>query len=286
MDTKKKQPGPDENTKGKGPEETALATVEAAGELVASERPSFFQAGDEQGTEGIGVNDIKLPRLAIAQGMSPQMQPDKAKYIDNLKLYEMFNDLTGEVFHRGPLQFIPVRRDVRRIQFDENDRNKVLDLDVPADDSRNPNGDRNVWRTVDGERKPPLATKFIEYVVLLLFPDQHRAPEPIVISIKDTNKFNREASTRLDSFIKMRRAPIYAGIYSIESKPETLDNNTFGVPVIKNMGWVNIEALAKYAQEFHNSISGKTIVVERDPGADDDTFDVEKLERESGAPKM
>lgn len=233
------------------------------------ERPKSLQDGDLWGTENIGADDLRLPRLSIAQGMSPQMIPDEGQYIDGLKLGDLFNDLTNEIYGRGPITFVPVRRDVRRIEFvPRAEGGGIVDLNVPADDPR------NSWTTNEkNERVPPVATKFVEFVIVMLRPG--KAPEPIVLSIKDTNKHNRRAAEQLTAFIKLRNAPIYAGMYTVATSMQKKDNATYGVPVVKNAGFIprdtpGGEALYDYVKQFAESLEGKEIIINREPGDETD----------------
>lgn len=249
--------------KQKQDEETALALA----------RPSFIEEST-QGTDEIDANEVKLPRLAIAQGLSPQMLPDDGAYIDSLKLFDMFNDLSSEVYGRGPLKFIVCQREVKRIEFEGDERKVPVDLNVPANDPR-------MFWTKDpetGKGVPPRAVKFVEFIVLLIH-DDGRAPEPVVMSIQETNKFNKRAHERLSGFIKMRNppAPIYAGLYTVTSKSEKNDQGTFGVFWIDNAGYVQDANLYAYAKKFSESLKGKQIVVERQPG-EDDGFDPARYE--------
>jgi len=245
---------------------------------LTSAREDFIEKGDLSGTEDITADDLRLPRLAFAQGLSEQMQEGNSNYIAELRMAEMFNDLTSEIYGKGPMTFVPVKREVRYIEFaPREDGGGLLDPDVPPGDPR------TKWSVVDGRRVPPAATKFVEFVVLLLKGED--PPEPIVLSIKDTNKFNRRAAERLTGFIKLRQKPIYAGLYTIQSKNEKNDKGTFAVPVIGNAGnlddknvpdemWERHKRLYAYAQQFAASLQGKTIHVNRDT-TEDDSFDTD-----------
>lgn len=236
---------------------------------LATQRPKALST-DLTGTEGIGADEIRLPRLAIAQGLSDQMLPDNSLYIPTLKLFDMFNDLTNEVYGRGPIKFIPLRRDVRRIEFIPRDEGGgIRDLNVPAGDIR------LKWTTDEhGKGVPPVATKFDEYTVFLM--RAGKLPEPIVVSIKGTNKFARRAIDSFNTFIKLRGSTIYSGFYEIKSVSEKNDSGTFGVPVIQNAGFINVdnpqgEALYKFCENFAKSLEGKEIVINREGVNDGDT---------------
>lgn len=241
------------------------------------DRPQTL-GSDLAGTEGIGANDVRLPHLAIAQGLSHQVTPGDEQFIEGLTLFDMFNDLTNEIYGKGPITFVPVRRDVRHVEFvPRSEGGGMVDPDVPAGDPR------LKWRRKagpNGEDLPPVATTFVEFVVLLL--RAGKVPEPIVLSIAGTNKHNRRASDRLTTFIKLRNAAIYAGLYTVDTKvPAKNDKGTFGVPSVKNAGFIPLDtpagkALFEHAKQFHDSLEGKTIVVEREPG--DDSFDPAEME--------
>lgn len=251
-------------------------------ELFSSERPAFIPEGDTTGTEGIGVDDIRLPRLVIAQGLSPEMTPGDSKYIQGLTMFDLFNDFTKEVYGKGPLTFVVIRRDVRRIEFKpRSEGGGVKDMNVPANDPR------TLW-TADpddpAKRIAPKATKFNEYVIWLLKPGVPE-PETILLSIKDTNKFNRRATTDLNGFIKQhaskgkKSVPIYGVAYTIASAPEKNDQGTFGTPVIKQAGkdgkpaFITNQDFFAAAAKFEQSLRGKNIVVDREPGDDDVDFE-------------
>ena len=238
------------------------------------DRPKALVTGDLTGTEGITAEEIRLPRLAISQGLSDQMMPDNSLYIPHLKLFELFNDLTNEVYGRGPLTFIPLRRDVRRIEFvPRNEGGGIVDMNVPAGDAR------LKWTINEkGESVPPVATTFDEYVVMLMRPGKQPPLEPIVISIKHTNKFNRRAIANFNTFIKLRNAPIYSGLYTIQSVTEKNDSGTFGVPVIKNAGFLPLDtpqgkAIYDHCRKFALSLEGKEILVDRQLEEEEASFD-------------
>jgi hypothetical protein len=159
---------------------------------------------------------------------------------------------------------VPIRRDVRRIEFTpRSEGGGIVDLDVPRDDVR------MQWtEDARGNRVPPVATEFVEFVILML--RAGRQPEPIVLSIKTTNKWNKRASDQLTTFIKLRGAAIYSGLYTIDTKtPAKNDKGTFGVPTLKNAGFIPVDtpqgaALYQHAKKFHESLEGKMIVVDRE----------------------
>lgn len=264
-------------------EELMISGEELTG-LAQAQAPKSLDREDLTGTEDIGANEIRLPRLAIAQGLSPEMTPGDARYIEKLKMFEFFNDLTTDTYGPGPITFVPVRRDVRRIEFKPREEGGgVVDMDVPPGDPR-----LKFTKGPNGERIPPRATTFTEFIILMLH--KGKVPEPIVLSIKETNKFNRRAAENMRTFAKLRNAALYAGLYTVSSKPEKNDKGTFGTYVVKNAGFLNTDTpigakLYEHAKKFAQSLEGKEIVVNRDTSthdADGDAdFDADRMEREA-----
>lgn len=262
-------------------QDTGEFLVPAGGFTGIAERPKSIDPNDRRGTEDIGMDELRLPRLAIAQGLSDELKETNANRIEGLKPYDFFNNMTGEVYGRGPLTIIPIRRDVRRIEFiPRSEGGGIRDMNVPKGDPR------LRWTGTGDDRKPPLATEFIEFPCLLLRPNM--APEPSVLSIKMTNKWNRRSADQLTLFIKNKNAPIFAGMYLIESKPINNGKGEFGVPIPKNAGFIPKDTpigakIYKLAEDIATSWEGKKVAVDASLAPDADDFDPEQLERESQA---
>ena len=230
-------------------------------------RPKSLDPNDRAGTEDITADEVQLPRLAIAQGLSPQLVPGEGKYIKGLTIGEMFNDVTETIYGNGPLVVVPVLRHVTRIEFDPNDKKVPLDRNVPAGDPR------LLWEGAN----PPRATEFVEFICILLRPGN--APEPVVVSIKTTNKQQRAAAKLWTTYIATRQAAIYSGLYTVASKIEKGKNKKgedtmYGVFVVKNAGFIPVDtpqgaACYTRCKQFHESLHGKTIVVEREAVEDE-----------------
>jgi len=257
------------------------------GEITGVEsRPADLDPHDLSGTEDITQDEIRLPRLAIAQGLSKQLVPTEGVFIKGLTIGEMFNDVTGEIYGNGPLTVVPLKRTVTRIEFDPNDKKVPLDTKVPAGDKR------TEWtKDAEGKGVPPRATEYVEYVSLLL--KQGKVPEPIMVSIKTTNKYQRAAAKLWTTFVALRGAAIYRGLYTLVSKIEKGMNKDgqetlFGVFIVKNAGFIPSDkpagrALIEYAKGFHERLQGKTIVVNRETAEDNDGFDPEEIEQQQPA---
>lgn len=254
-----------------------LARQEQPGALEANSRPDWMEA--TEGSTDITAEDIRLPRLAIAQGLSPQMVPDNSQFIDGLRLFDMFNDVTGEIYGRGPLKFVPVYWQVKNIEFEVGPDGKRTGIIV---DSEVPSGDpRTKWRKDPntGEKIRPSATRYTELVAYLLRADL--PPETIIISVQETNKHMRRAAQIISGALVEIPRPYYGGIYTVRTMAEKFDQGTAGVFVfgIRPTMWNSDRALFERAKLLQESLKGKTIVVNREivDEEGDDSFDTSKM---------
>jgi len=228
------------------------------------ERPSFIPSTQE-GTEHMEQEDVQIPRLTIAQQMSPEVEDGHSKYIGDLKVGEIFNSLTQKIYGKGPLDFAIVRASKPRwVEFAPRDEGGgVVDPDVPAGD------ERTEFRVDDfGKRRPPVATKFYDFV-LVLDPDGER--EIVALSLKSTGIAVAKA---LNGLIKIRNAPIYAGIYRATSRTKKNAKGTFHQFNIQPAGWPKTEETMKFLEELYRALRTKEVKIHTDNGhEEDDSFD-------------
>lgn len=228
----------------------ALATQE---ETSLMNRPAFIEEQDIRGAEHIGKDDIQMPRLGLAQAQSPQLLEGDPKYIDGLRVGELFNNLTDTSYGKGPLVFSVVRADPPRgIEFTPlEEGGGIKDFDVPLDDPR------MQW---DGENKP-IATKFYDFVIMI-WPTK----ELIALSLKSSGL---KVARQLNTYIKLRSAPVFAGKYELTTTMAKGPAGQYATHVVKNAGWTNEEEYQATSQAFE-SLKDKTIEIERVQDEDED----------------
>lgn len=188
--------------------------------------PDFLKDEKPEGLGHLQEADVQMPRLLIAQQMSPQLNPDKPVYMEDLKTGDLFNSLTGAVYGRGPLQFTVVRADSPRwVEFIPREQGGgIKDPKVPYGDPR------TEWQA-DG--KPPIATKFYDFIIVLL-----PSNEFISLSLKSTGI---RVARVLNGLMQARMKPIYTGVYALDSVSTSNAKGTFFVPRVKNAGWITQE---------------------------------------------
>jgi len=186
-------------------------------------RPSFIPQGDTRGTEDITRDEMNIPRLAIAQQTSPEVLPEGERSIPGLAFLSMFNTVTKEIYGRGPIEFAVLRRDPPRwVQFAPiAEGGGLIDPNVPVGDPR------TLFRTgPDGKRLAPVATQFWDYFILLLSVSGKKMADLngnlmdhlVGLSLKSTQI---KVAKQLNTLIKMRSAPLFAGKYVLTTIMET-----------------------------------------------------------------
>jgi hypothetical protein len=215
--------------------------------------PDFLQ-DDRTGTENIGQDDIQMPRLAVAQQMSPQIDEEKDNFIEGLKKGELFNSVSEKIYGKGPVKFIILRSDKPRyVEFiPRTEGGGIRDFNVPANDPRTKFG-------ADG--KPPIATKFYDFIVML--PDYDN--ELIGLSFKGTSI---RTAKLLNTMVLARKKAIYAGVYTVTTASKSNAKGTFYIYEVQNAGWVSHDQFVE-AKKLHEALSGKEVKFDREPGADD-----------------
>ena len=233
------------------PKKDAVEKVEEGSIII----PDFLEEYAGKGMEHITREDLQLPRLALAQGLSPQMIPTDPLFIEGLKLGDAYNTITGEIHGPGPWDIAVVRADPPRYMelIPKDEGGGVVDFDVSAEDPR-------TLFTKDektGKRVQPIATQFYDYVVVFL-----KTREAIGLSLKVSGiKVAKNLNTLINLRKpipnregKLRPVPMFMGRYSLRSIMETNIKGTYANYMFANAGTITdgetLEFLRKTFEEF------------------------------------
>ncbi len=237
-----------------GKKDTAVVPV-TGGALVA---PKYMKTGTRKGAEDIGREDLTMPRLALAQKLSPEVEPGNAKFVEGLSFGDAYNTLSGEVYGKDPIEVVIIRAEKPKyIEFNPiEDGGGIKDYNVQP-------GDPRTRFSEDGSK--PVATKFLEYVALI-GPDFRM---PIAISFKGSGL---KGARLLNGLIKLRNLDAFASRFRLTPAIESKGNNSWTVFNIALAGNVDEDTFA-YASSVYDSISGQALEVEKtaDPVSEEDT---------------
>lgn len=259
-----------------------LATVPKGMEdMMTLDRPAGKDEGI-LGNEGIGRGDILMPRIGLAQKMSPEIDPtNAARYIEGLQFTDLFHSTKKKNLGKGPLHFIILRRDEPRwIEFRPIDQGGgIIDPNVRKGDERTKFG-------TDGTK--PVATEFHDFIVLLLNDFNPKEPLESVAALSLKSSGIR-AAKELNFLVTMRGPKtICKGIYTVKTGSKT-DKKTQGVYAVykfDNAGWLKPDSpMEKLGLEMFEAWKDREVDIDRDEHTPDDPdeFNPAAYEASAGA---
>ena len=226
--------------------------------------PDFLEKYVDKGMEHVTRDDLQMPRLALAQGLSPQLEASDPLYIEDLKKGEAFNTVTGKIHGQGPWDIAVVRADPPRymelVPIDEG--GGVVDFSVPAEDPR------TQWTTDDdGKRVQPIATQFYDFVIVFL-----ETREAIGVSLKVTGI---KVAKNLNTLIKLREKipdkngvlrnpPMFMGRYTLRTVMEKNPKGTYANFRFANAGIITDSETLHFLSELFEQFKGKPLVIDMD----------------------
>lgn len=237
-----------------------LQTAAPAGALVTQEAFDDMISDAGRGTENIGVNDVRPPRLMLCQSGSPQRKPDNPKQIAGLNELDLFNSLSNEIYGRDITFAVIASLGSHWVEFDAE--LKVVDPNVPEGDPR------TEWTENEAhERVKPVATKFYDYLVWLI---EHN--EPVAFSLKSTQIKN---AIKLNGLLKLplklegkiiANPPAWARTYKVETKMESDKGYSWGGYNLSTVG-VTPRETRLLLSELAKTYSKQNVVIEREDEA-------------------
>lgn len=260
-------------------DKTAVAkTAETSAALAM---PDWMKdVNDQTGTEHLTREDVTFPRLGLAQQMSHELDPSHQKYIENLKVGDLFNTVTGEILGRGPRKYAVIRADKPRYIefFPRSEGGGVKDMNVPADDPRTQFGP-------GGE--VPIATKFYDYVLVELplagLTEEQIFERMIGFSLKSTGlKVAKQLNTAL-MYARQIGKPSFSRVFEITTGMDQNKHGKFAIYVLKSAGFIQDELEFKMLAEMAKAMANREVKYDRSEGGDDQAT---AEPGETGAPKM
>ena len=223
--------------------------------------PDYFKKGDQRGLEDTVQSDINIPRLALAQALSPQVTEGDPNRIEGLKVGDLFNSVTGQIYGREVFVQVLRKMPKRAMEFYPiEDGGGVKDPNVPLNDSR------LLWNNKAANRKDqkPKATLFRDFIVVIL-----PSREMISLSFKSSGL---TVATTLWGLVTMRNRPVFAGRYRITTGVE-LDPKPHQIYKVENADWVT-EADAIAGESMYEAVQAIRFEqierkTEREPGDDE-----------------
>lgn len=213
-----------------------------------------------------------MPRLALAQGLTPQVAEQK----EGFSVGVLFNSVNEKIYGKGPIYFTIIRADKPRfIQFrPREDGGGIIDMDVPANDPRTQWGPNGV---------KPVATKFYDYIVAMLPFSEDPMDNIIALSLKSTGI---KVAKQLNTLMKFRQGPIFESVYELTTGVEKNTKGTYAVYKVRNAGYLTDAGMKEMCESLYESLRDRSIEIDRDVAGTDDVDDSMAANQEEGSSDM
>ena len=232
--------------------------------------PAFAKSETARGSEGVGADDLQIPRIGIVQDLSPERKKNQPEYIDGADSGMMYNSVTRQLY-AAALLVIPVIF-----------RKEYL-LWKPRSEG---GGFRGMFKdeqsAIQAQRQLPEATDLVDTAqqFCLVSADQGKSWSEAVVSMA---KSNAAVSRGWNSDIRMRCADAegnymcdrFATMYTLEVLEKTNDKGTFFVFKTQFAGYVQDEAVYKRAETVYDAVKAGVKDVSRDAPTDAPAADME-----------
>lgn len=232
----------------------AIATPGQRGEIVKhepqqlAEVPEYLRRAPgepPQGLENLERADMTLPRLALAQALSPQLSESDPKFIDGLQKGMFFNTITRENYGKT-VQLVPLLFYKTRILFGPLDaggglrcqsQDNLIGIGEPGGTCiKCPESQFGSAR--NGEGKGTNCNQFFNYAALIVNEGSVTPEGLLVFSLKSSAL---KVAKDWNALIRIRNLDIFAGVYEIRSVERKNEVGRWYEPVIQPAGNVTRE---------------------------------------------
>lgn len=248
--------------------ETALAPATLNPGGLSNSAPAWLQKrmGTEapRGLEKVDTADIIMPRLVLAQAMSPEVA-NAAENGYGIQVGDIFDNLSKQVLCKAgqELEFIPVVLGKSRMHLGDLDKGEGIlcraDDAIKArpggdgkDEGGNPTTDcgKCILKEWDEEEGRPQCSLFYNFILLL--------PQLGMMRVVWSNKHtNVKVAKRFISTAASLNADFFAQKYTLKTVTEKSDKYTYKNFDFKPVGWVSEQEYSA-AERFYASLKGKT----------------------------
>jgi hypothetical protein len=226
------------------PQKTAEIVKHGNGAL--AEVPEYLRRVDgapPMGLENLDRQDMTLPRLGLAQALSPQLSESDPKYIDGLRPGMFFNTITREVYGKS-VQLVPLLFYKTRILFGAMDEGGGGGLRCQSPDNLIGVGDPGgtcikcplAQFGKDGSK--PECLQFFNYAALVV-KDSTVSPEGLLVTSFKSSAL--KVAKDWNAFIRIRNLDIFAGVYEFTAVERKNDVWRWFEPVVNPAGNVTRE---------------------------------------------
>jgi hypothetical protein len=218
--------------------------------------PAHIPWNDKRGTENLNTSDIRLPGLRMAQSNTPQAKRADPAYIQGLLEGGLFNTTTREVYPEAGVRVVFIEAlGHQNIQFAPiGEGGGIIESNIPDNDPRCDFG-----KDAEGKKCKPIATRFYNYLLVLVHPDGRR--EILTWSIKGANL---KAGGDLNFQLFSGKIPVFGKYWKLTPKPMNKKGFSYFVIDITPDGYTN-DSDFKFAEKAFTDLHGKSVALDVEP---------------------
>lgn len=219
-------------------------------------RPSFMDSGSTRGSEGVGIDDITIPRVDVLQALSPQRKKTNSEYIEGAEEGMLFNTVTKKLYGQS-FTFVPVYfRKEYVIWKDRKEGGGFCGAFSSEQEALNAMSDQDLNPEIHQ------ISDTGQHFGLLVNDHESATPE-IEEAVISMSRSKMKVSRQLNTMIRMAGGDRFERAYTVASA-EAQNNNGeefFNISV-KQLGYVS-EEVFKAAEVVYTAITAGTTDVSR-----------------------
>jgi len=204
--------------------------------------PAFMNANSNRGSEGVGADDLVIPRIEIIQSLSPQRKKSDEAYIEGAEEGMAFNTVTNELYN-GKLIIVPVFYRKEWVLWKDRDAGGGFAVAFP--------NEADAARARQEQENPDQYEALDTGQHFVLIVKEDGSFDEAVISMAKTKM---KASRQLNSLVKMRGGDRFSSQYELEVVEVKGDKGDYFNWKVSAKGWVS-EEIYRAGESLYEAVS-------------------------------
>lgn len=238
--------------------QTTKTTTQTPATMPDSDVPEYLRQGSGRGNEGVGLQDLVIPRIDVVQSLSPVRKKSDPAYIDGAEEGMLFNSVSRELYGEV-VEVIPV---IYRREFVVW-RDRTVGGGFRGTFTNAREAEARKQEVNDAGEGPCDVIEAGQHIVLVL-PD---LGEAAIAMAKSKMKVSRQ----WNSVIRMGGGDRFSRVYAITTVVEKGTKGEYHNLAIKPLRFVSKEEFKKAETLYDSIVSGaRKVTVEMGGSADGD----------------
>jgi hypothetical protein len=251
------------------PKSTDLAKSDPAANMMILDQtqvPDHIHQGEARGNEGVGQDDIIIPRLELVQGLSPAVKEGDPGYIDGAKPGMLMNSVTKQLYGKEvmvvPVVYMKQWLVWRKRKFsDEKGREQTTEGGFFGSFNAEHEANARMAEEIKNSGIDSLSVEVIDTPqhLCLLVNFNNGTVEEVMVSMPRTKA---KVSRQWNSMIRLAGSDRFSRVYRITSALEKRNGNDYYNFVVAQSGFP-APVLYKQAEKLYEQMqSGRAVTMD------------------------